>query len=169
MRIIVNDANILIDLVELGLLPHFFDLSLEFLTTSLILDELFEEQQEVLQPFIDQNKLKVEEFSPEDLLEIAILQQTKAKLSEQDCSAFYQAKKRKATLVTSDNLLRKFAKNNSLDVHGHLWVFDLMVTQETISPAQASLKLRELIEKVNPRLKLPSKECEKRFQDWGKK
>ena len=39
MRIVVNDANILIDLVELELLPHFFDLEFEFQTTDLIIDE----------------------------------------------------------------------------------------------------------------------------------
>jgi hypothetical protein len=43
MRIIVNDANILIDLVELQLLPQFFALEFEFYTTTLILEELLEE------------------------------------------------------------------------------------------------------------------------------
>lgn len=42
MTIIVNDANILIDLVELKILPYFFKLEFEFQTTELILDKLIE-------------------------------------------------------------------------------------------------------------------------------
>ena len=56
MKVIVNDANILIDLVELELLPHFFDLEFEFLTTELVLNELFEEQHSALLPYIDKEK-----------------------------------------------------------------------------------------------------------------
>jgi len=44
ITIIVNDANILIDLVELKILPYFFKLEFEFRTTELIMDELLEEQ-----------------------------------------------------------------------------------------------------------------------------
>lgn len=167
MKIVVNDANILIDLVDLGLLPHFFALEFEFLTTSLVLDELFDEQQEALLPFIDKEVLVVHEMDGDDLLAIVEIQRTKKKLSQQDCSAFYQAQKNEGTLLTSDNTLRKFAKEHSLDVHGHLWVFDCMVSAATISPERASEKLRELCEVINPKLNLPKKECDKRFQQWS--
>lgn len=57
MKIIVNDANILIDLVDLRILPYFFQLEFEFHTTALILDELFDEQREELIPYIETGKL----------------------------------------------------------------------------------------------------------------
>lgn len=49
MIVVVNDANILIDLVKLQLLPNFFGLEFEFYTTDLVLDELYDEQQYELQ------------------------------------------------------------------------------------------------------------------------
>ena len=168
MRIIVNDANILIDLVELDLLPHFFDLKFEFHTSALVLDELFEEQQEALTPYIEQNLLIVSLISGEELTEIAKLQLSKPKLSEQDCSAFFQAKTKGGTLITSDKNLRKYATEEAVEVHGHLWIFDEMVEAATISPQRASEKLTELCEKVNPRLNLPSNECKKRHSSWSK-
>lgn len=166
MRIIVNDANILIDLVELALLPHFFDLEFEFHTTDLVLDELFEDQQEALTTYMDQNLLMVSRISAKELDEIAKLQLSKPKLSEKDCSAFFHARTKGGTLVTSDKNLRKYATDEKLEVHGHLWIFDKMVEAATISPQSASEKLTELCSEVNPRLNLPIKECEKRHNTW---
>ena len=57
MKLIVNDANILIDLVDLKLLPHFFQIECEFHTAELILEELLDEQQEALLPYIETGKL----------------------------------------------------------------------------------------------------------------
>jgi predicted nucleic acid-binding protein len=133
VKIIVNDANILIDLVDLKILPYFFQLEFEFHTTAIILDELFEEQKEALFPYIETGSLIIDDISDEDLIEILMIRATKPNLSEQDCSAFYQAKKDKAALITSDNTLRKFAQANNLEVHGHLWVFDNLVNNEILT------------------------------------
>ncbi|HKJ46663.1 MAG TPA: hypothetical protein VJ991_12610 [Balneolales bacterium] len=166
MKVVVNDANILIDLVELQLLSPFFRLNMEFHTTSLILDELFQNQQAALDPYISNGQLIIHEESVEDLTAIVELQQRKPTLSEQDCSAFYQASNLNATLLTSDNSLRKLASQKMLMVHGHLWIFDQMVENKTISKTVASDKLHELIDEVNPHLGLPKKECQERFKRW---
>jgi len=118
MIIVVNDANILIDLVKLRMLPHFFALGFTFCTTDLV---LFEQE---LAPYIDQGNLDVIEITNEQFLEIIQITSAVPTLSEQDCSAFYQARELNAMLLTSDNKLRKFAKESDLQVHGHLWVFD---------------------------------------------
>ena len=166
MRIVVNDANILIDLVELELLPHFFDLEFEFQTTDLIIDELLEDQINALLPYIDQGILIVEEMTEEDILEIKLIELSKPTLSPQDCSAYYHAKRISCTLLTSDNSLRRFAKENEIDIHGHLWVFDQMVASNTIAGQRAAEKLTELSEVVNTRLGLPATECRKRITKW---
>lgn len=168
MKVIVNDANILIDLVELKLLPHFFALEFEFLTTELVLAELFEEQYQSLLPYIDNGTLIVHEMTSEDLMEIYLIQASKPSLSEQDCSAFYQARQHAATLITSDNTLRTFAKEQELEVHGHLWVFDCMVAANTITGTRACEKLSELCETINPKLGLPKGECARRIKLWKK-
>lgn len=167
MRIIVNDANILIDLVELALLPNFFALEADFFTTSLVFEELEVEQQHELNYYVESNELKVKEMTPDQLSAIHNIQKNKPSLSLQDCSAFYQAQIEEGVLVTSDNTLRKFAKANQLKVHGHLWVFDRMVEAETISGKLAVQKLQELCEVVNQNLGLPQQECQERINQWN--
>ena len=166
MIIVVNDANILIDLVKLKILNPFFGLDFQFCTTDLVLEELHDHQKAALEPYIDGGQLQVQEISEEQLIEIIKIRMERPSLSEQDCSAFYQAQYLEATLITSDNTLRKFAKVKKLDVHGHLWVFDQMVIAETLSPALASFKLDELCDSINPKLNLPKKECELRKKKW---
>jgi len=167
MRIIVNDANILIDLVELQLLPQFFALKFEFFTTTLILEELLDEQQAQLETYLTKEILIAEEMSATDLESIKTIEKSKPKLSPQDCSAYHQAASKQGTLVTSDNVLRKFAMATNIDVHGHLWVFDQMVAQNTLTPITASQKLTELCDTINTQLKLPKAECDQRHQVWN--
>jgi hypothetical protein len=168
VKIIVNDANILIDLVELKILSCFFQLKFEFHTTDIILEELFEEQKEALFPYIETGSLIVDNISEEDLIEMLAIKAIMSNLSEQDCSAFYQAKKNTAALITSDNTLRKFAQANSIEVHGHLWVFDNLVNNGILTGITAIEKLEELCNVVNPKLGLPKNECKKRVKLWSK-
>lgn len=167
MRIIVNDANILIDLVDLKILPYFFQLDFEFHTTAIILNELFNDQKEALDPYIETGKLIVDDITDEDLIKILLIRAGKPSLSEQDCSAFYQAEKQNAALLTSDNTLRKYAKSRKIEVHGHLWIFDNMVTHNILSGKKAIEKLNELCNTVNPKLGLPETECQKRIRRWN--
>lgn len=166
MKIIVNDANILIDLVDLKILPHFFQLEYEFHTTEMILDELFPEQKEALVPYIETGSLIIDEITEDDLVAIINIRISKPNLSEQDCSAFYQAQKENAALITSDNTLRKFAQANNLEVHGHFWVFDNLVENGLLTGTRAIEKLDELCNVVNPKLGLPQSECQKRIKKW---
>ena len=166
MKIIVNDANILIDLIELQLLPYFFALEFEFYTTSLVFEELDKDQQFTLKTYVDSGTLLVHEMTYTQLTEINTIQKTKPALSLQDCSAFYQAQIEAGILITSDNALRKFAKAHNQEVHGHLWVFDRMFETEIISGELAIFKLNELRQVINRNLGLPQDECRKRIQQW---
>jgi hypothetical protein len=166
VRIIVNDANILIDLVELGLLKQFFSLPFEFQTTGSIIDELYDYQQEELTRFIGQEQLTVVEFTEVELTAINELNLKKPALSTQDCSAFFQARKTGGILVTGDNTLKKYAKTNHIEAYGHLWVLDRLVEEEILSGPEASLFLTTLTERINPRLGLPDAECQRRHAAW---
>jgi predicted nucleic acid-binding protein len=169
MIVVVNDANILIDIIKLKLVDAFFDLNWEFHSTNLIIEnELYDEQVEVLQPYIDKGRLVIDELSADEVIAIIEIQNEKPQLSDKDCSALVCAKKLKASLLTSDNTLRKFARQKDIEVHGHLWVLDAMVEQNCISAFKAVQKLDEL-DKVNSKLKLPSKECEERIRKWSRK
>jgi hypothetical protein len=106
-------------------------------------------------------------MSVTDLEAIKTIEKSKPKLSQQDCSAYHQAVIKQGTLVTSDNVLRKYAMATNLDVHGHLWVFDQMVAQNTLTPITASQKLTELCDTINTQLKLPKAECDHRHMAWN--
>jgi len=166
MRVVVNDANILIDLVKLQLLPHFFALGWEYYTTSLVFEELYEEQQHAFAPYQDKNLFLVADLDAIELESIMKFQHEKPQLSEQDCSALFYAIKTSGILLSSDKNLREFAEMNHVEVHGHLWLLDIMVNQKCISPSRAAEKLEELIETVNPKLRLPLHDCKKRIEHW---
>ena len=169
MIVVVNDANILIDIIKLQLVEAFFSLDWEFHSTNLIVEnELYVEQVEVLKPYIQAGRLIIDELSAEDMLEIIKTLEEKPQLSDKDCSALVFAKKLKASLLTSDNTLRKFAKQMHIEVHGHLWVFDALIEQDCISTLTGIQKLLEL-DRVNSKLKLPPKECEERIRKWENK
>ena len=166
MRIIVNDANILIDLVELELLQQFFSLPFEFQTTGSIFDELYEHQQMELVHFIRQERLTIVEFTEDELTSINELNLKKPALSTQDCTAFFQAHKTEGILITGDNTLKKYAKTNHIEAYGHLWVLDRLVESGIVSGREASVSLTNLTERINPRLGLPDAECQKRHAAW---
>jgi predicted nucleic acid-binding protein len=166
MRVVVNDANILIDLIKLQMLEAFFSLDGQFHVTDLIIEnELYEQQKACLQPFIESGQLCIQELSAADLLMLMQLQAERPTLSDKDCSALLYAQKLKAMLITSDNPLRKFATQKGIEVHGHLWVFDELVQEQRISPSLAIKKLKALAT-INPRLRLPEKECNLRIELW---
>lgn len=156
----------MIDLVELQLLPNFFALEFEFYTTSLVFEELEEDQQFSLKGYVDAGNLPVRELTHEQLAEINNIQKIKPALSPQDCSAFYQAQIEGGILITSDNTLRNFAKAQNQEVHGHLWVFERMFEAKTISGELAINKLNELCQAINRNLGLPQDECQKRILQW---
>jgi len=169
MIAVVNDANILIDIIKLKMVSEFFRISWQFHVPSIIVySELYDSQINELKPHIESGKLFLDEFTAEEVEEICLINREKPQLSDKDCTAFYCARKLSAALITSDNNLRRFAKSKRLDVHGHFWVLDHLVEEEIISPEMAVLKLAEL-DIVNPRLKLPREECEKRIALWSKK
>ncbi len=166
MIVVVNDANILIDLIKLQLVEAFFSIKWEFHSTNLIIeDELYDEQKEQLQLYIENGKLVIQELDMDDMISIMTIQAQKPQLSDKDCSALHYAQKLKASLVTSDNALRKFAKTQKVEVHGHLWVFDALLEHNCINTETAITKLTEL-NTINAKLNLPKKECEVRIEKW---
>ena len=166
MIVVVNDANILIDLVKLELVDAFFNLNWVFYSTDLIIEnELYEEQKIIYQPYIESGKFNIQKFDEADMQRIWSIQIKKPQLSDNDCSALYCAQKLKGILVTSDHTLRKYALIKKINVHGHLWVFETLLDQNCITHQLAIIKLNELI-RINPRLGLPEEELKGRIKKW---
>ncbi|MCL9809972.1 PIN domain-containing protein [Flavobacterium luminosum] len=167
MRIIVNDANILIDLVKLDILFHFFQLPFSFHTTDIIFDELDPAQQALLLPYIETEQLVVEGFTGEELLAIASLKDEKNQLSMEDCSAVFCAQKLEADLITSDKNLRNFARSKAVPIRGHLWVLDMLFSYAIMTSIEVTALLHRLQTEINPRLGLPLAACEELRQKWN--
>lgn len=167
MTIVVNDACLIIDLIDVELFNEFLQLELQPHITLSIMAELEDDDySEPLKENIKQGNLTLHTLSGDDQRNIEkLMQEHSSRLSEPDCSCLYLAQKINATILTCERLLTKTAKSLNIEVHGSLWVLDQLVEASIISQKTAHLKLIELTAKNN---RLPKKECEKRLKQWSK-
>ena len=86
MKIVVNDANILIDFCKLDLLEAFFLLPYDFHVVDAVWDELNSQQQEQLQPHIQSERLVVIRDAVE-ITEVIQIRRQRNQLSIPDCTA----------------------------------------------------------------------------------
>lgn len=167
MKIAVTDANIFIDLYDLGLTKSFFNLELEIHTTSAVLYELYSEQQEILQAYRSVGRLTVHNLQEQDFIEIYNENYPKS-LSEADKSVLYVANKIDACVLSSDKTVRNCAKNKDIEYHGMIWIFDKFVETSVLTKKEAASKLKHLTDlnfmfKYSPQLVA---EIEKRLKIW---
>ena len=107
-----------------------------------------DEQLQAIKPFIDSKKLKIGDISDEEFNSCYVLKLvTPGDLSIADCSVWRMAKNDNAKLLTSDAKLRKAAEKDNVEVHGILFVFDEMISNNILSPTKAIEKLDLLKEK----------------------
>ena len=167
-KIVVNDTNVFIDLLDVGLLEKFFLLPWEVHTTDFVMLELLREgQKDAVATYEIEGSLHIATFKPDEVQEIRKLQaktNTKTKVSIADCSVWYYAKQNSYTLLTGDRKLRNSALNEGVEVRGIIYVFDELVDSGILSENQAIEKLL-LLKSINPRL--PENEIEKRCGLWA--
>ncbi|HMT75761.1 MAG TPA: hypothetical protein PKA77_16930 [Chitinophagaceae bacterium] len=163
-KIAIQDANILIDLVNIGMFSHCLALEYEFSTTQLIFEsELNETQTKAIQAHINSEKFTIIEISAEELAEIQLAGLQDKRLSEQDWSAIYYAGKKNALLLSGDKHLRRLSESKGIEVRGILWLFDQLVETTLLSEKEACVFLRELMKQNRW---LPVNECQKRIESW---
>lgn len=167
LKIAVTDACIFIDLYDLNLIAEFFNLEIEAHTTSTVLFELFDTQQEILKAYQSVNKLTVHNLQETDFTEIYSGAYPNS-LSEADKSVLHIANRLDACVLSSDKTLRNCAKNKGIEYHGMLWIFDRFVEHGILSHPSAATKLKQLIDTnsiymSNRQLAL---EIEKRIKEW---
>jgi len=165
MKILINDANILIDLVKVDLFIQFADLPYDLYTTDFILSEV--DQKEELNELIEGGKLSIiVTVEVEDFRGIYSLLEGSSGLSFEDCSAWYYSKKMNGTLVTGDGKLRKIVQRNMIEVRGIIFILDEILNNGLIN-FQTAIEKIELLYKLNNRL--PRKELKKRIDLWEKR
>ena len=167
-RIIVNDTNIFVQLLELGMLDSFFALPWEIHITDFVMLELLREGlRENVEKYSNGCLLKIVKFDEEDILNILdFWQQYKRRInvSFNDCSALYFAKKNQFLLLTSDRILET-TLYAEVEVQGIIYVIDQLIKESVLSKQMAITKVK-LLGKFNPRL--PKDEIEKRIKQWVK-
>jgi hypothetical protein len=100
MKLLINDANILIDIVKLDIIEAFLSLDFDLHTTDFVFEELEEYQQA---------SLKSERFgiikteNQEDFVDIINLLNSNKGLSFEDCSVWHYTKNMNGTLITGDD------------------------------------------------------------------
>lgn len=165
MKVVINDANILIDLAKLELFKVFSKLNFDLQTTDFIIEELNQEQLIPVKKLITSGKLKV--IETEDISDFEAITSLLSKsngLSFEDCSVWHYSKKLSGALLTGDGKLRKQATKDGLEVRGIIFVFDELLKQELID-FEAAIEKITILYQLNNRL--PKKEIDKRIKSWS--
>jgi hypothetical protein len=167
MKVVVNDACLLIDLIDVDLLGEFLQLNIQAYITSSVLMELEgDDYDPPIRQCISDGSLIQFDLTADDQNEILSLMKIhSSRLSEPDCSCLHLAQKINATILTCERLLTKTARGLSIPVHGSLWVLDSLISSSIITKRTAHRKLLELMS-INDRL--PKSECQKRLKQWGR-
>lgn len=165
MQIVINDANILIDLVKLKLLEECSNLKFELFSTDFVLEELNQNQRILVDELVINNELTViRTESDTDFIGISNLQTNSSGLSFEDCSVWYYSKVMNGTLLTGDSRLRKQARKDGVEVKGIIYIFDELLEQKVITYDIAIKKMKQLLQ-LNVRL--PKEEINKRLLEWS--
>lgn len=164
MRLLIHDANVLIDLLDIGLLDEAMTLPCVMETTDLVQHEIVDaEQTRALTECIVKGLLAVLSSSIEQMSKIAEMQSASPQLTLADCSVFFHAQDRDGVVLSGDGRLRKEAERQRLEVHSTPWLLSLMVIEGSLAP-EAAIERLELLMSINKRL--PHRECLKLIEAW---
>jgi hypothetical protein len=143
-RLLISDANIIIDMNTGGLLRLMF----RFDATFAVPDVLYEEELRTDHPELLRLGLKLLELRGDTVAYAGRLVEKYRSLgaSINDLVALALASQEKCPLLTGDGRLRTAGQTEGIDVHGTLWLIEEMVEARTITVKQAEAgyaKMRE--------------------------
>jgi hypothetical protein len=144
VRLLISDANIIIDMNTGGLLRLMF----RFDATFAVPDVLFEEELRTDHPELLRLGLKRLELRENTVVYAGVLVEKYRSLgaSINDLLALALAWQEKCPLLTGDGRLRTAGQTEGIEVHGTLWLIEQMVKARTIAVRQAEAgyaKMRE--------------------------
>lgn len=165
MKILVNDTNIFIDLHSVGLLEEMCRLPYEIHTVDFVVAEIADaDQRRIFDELVARGEISVDGFTADEVIEIVEEHSSvSGNLSIPDCSVCYFARKHNVPMLTGDRRLRRYAEEQSIEVHGILFIFDELVRHNIISTSMAADRLEELFA-INARL--PKAEIRERINRW---
>lgn len=162
MKVLITDANILIDLLKTETISRFFKLDYEIHTTQSVINECDDEQQEVLNRHIRGGRLLIFSMGANDDDHIEYLLGENPGLSHADCTVLYVARNLDAILLTGDRKLRSVTLVYNIEVRGIFWVFDEMLKQKII---EKKVYIKKLLRLKEVNRWLPEDEFKKRLKN----
>jgi predicted nucleic acid-binding protein len=139
-EIVVQDACILFDLIDLGLISVFFDLDYDVMTTPQVMTEVLDgDQMSLADNLVNNGRLKVDDKG--DLTEIQEILIKNSGLSFADSSVLELAIRVNGTVLSSDLKLRNATSRNGLTVRGVLWIVEELYAKSLLSSDEAISKL----------------------------
>ncbi len=167
MRIIIEDTNIIIDLIDTGLYRFCDELGIEFHTTRYVVGEIIKpEQESLVLDMINKKKLYLDYFDGGELECLrSLIDECRGEnnLTETDCSVLLLAKRLSCRLLTSDQKLKRKAEEYGIQVNGLLWLTDMMVDKGIVTE-------EDMIEYLTRYLKTnqsaPKNEIKKRIEKY---
>jgi predicted nucleic acid-binding protein len=163
MKVVVNDASVIIDLLYVGLIDEFFTLPYVFHVSDFTFHEITRPDEERLAGFIDKGVLNLRKFTAQEIREILTIRLRFPGFSVSDSSCIWLSVDLRAVLLTGEKKMRKVAEIYGIESHGTLWVFKELGTGGLIDNRKASSRLARLLE-INSRL--PRAEVEKLIREW---
>ena len=127
MTIAITDANIFIDLIELDLITHLFEIELHVQTTTAVILELHPHQSNKLKPYINTGKLTLRSLTSENETQISCTEFNKG-FSETDKTLLFFCQADQLLMITGESLMRKYCHKCGLEVRGIIWLFDSFVS-----------------------------------------
>ena len=122
------------------------------------------DQRKIFDELVDGGGIFVDGFTADEVIEIVEEHSAvSGNLSIPDCSVCYFARKHQVPMLTGDKRLRRYAEQQSIEVHGILFIFDEFVRHGIVSTAIAADRLEKLLT-LNARL--PKSEIRDRLRRW---
>jgi predicted nucleic acid-binding protein len=141
MEIVIKDACILFDLIDLGLLASFYQLNLIVVTTPEVLAEITDGAQlSQVTMYIDSGRLQIDSSGLFD--EHRQIVEKNPGLSLTDAAVLDLATRRKATVLSSDKSLRNESQRRGLTVRGLLWILEELHLQQILTVEAMLEKLK---------------------------
>lgn len=132
-RLLICDANILIDMVSAGLTQEMFQLPYRFATPNL----LFEQELADQHPELTDRGLELHELNPTSIEKALSLSVKYKGVSSMDTIAVALAIQEQTTLLTGDAKLRQTCMQEDVEINGTIWLMEQLLSTGIIDIARA--------------------------------
>lgn len=146
-KVAVKDANVFIDMEVMRILDLWFQLDVETITSSLVVQELEDGRHLQALAYVESEQIASLSSPLEVVLHLAI--------------------EHHALLLTGDQKLRTVAEARAVECHGSIWALDQLVKTKKLLGPVAAEKLSALLALTGKRKRfLPRKSAEEHISRW---